>query len=212
MNLSRFMGLLFLALCPEAPTLAKPPSAQSPFTLPRCYLFRWNLSVPSEGATPPSSLLRAHAPGPHPPPPWLSPRMVGLCRLSPVPAGWWPFPTLSLQVFPWMPGPLPRRLLWCLYPFLPKGLRPSPRYDKVGDLATPMQQLQHGAIFRGCRHSFMFRPPSLLATQVAPTDTAIAVWPPWRLPPNLEEFVSSLFVGYANRPNRAIDGRGLSPH
>ena len=75
-----------------------------------------------------------------------------------------------------------------------------------------MQRLQHGAIFRGCRHSFMFRPPSLLATQVAPTDTSITVWPPWRLLPNLEEFVSSLFVGYANRPNRAIDGRGLSPH
>jgi hypothetical protein len=35
----------------------------------------------------------------------------------------------------------------------------------------PVQRLQHGAISRGCRHSFMFRPPSLLATQVAPTDT-----------------------------------------
>ena len=48
--------------------------------------------------------------------------------------------------------------------------------------------------------------------QVALTDTSIAVWPPWRLLPNLEEFVSSLFAGYANRLNRAIDGRGLSPH
>ena len=67
----------------------------------------------------------------------LSPWSVSLCRLSPVPAGWWPFPTLSLQVFPWMPGPLPRRLPWCPYPFLPRGLRPSPLYDKVGDLATP---------------------------------------------------------------------------
>jgi hypothetical protein len=37
----------------------------------------------------------------------------------------------------------------------------------------PMQRLQHGAISRGCRHSFMFRPPSLFATQVAPTDTAL---------------------------------------
>jgi len=40
----------------------------------------------------------------------------------------------------------------------------------------------------------------------------IAVWPPWRLLPNLDEFVSSLPVGYANCPNRAIDSRGLSPH
>src|SRR3990172_4981686 len=37
----------------------------------------------------------------------------------------------------------------------------------------PMQRLQHGAISRGCRHSFMFRPPSLFATQVAPTDTIL---------------------------------------
>jgi hypothetical protein len=37
----------------------------------------------------------------------------------------------------------------------------------------PVQRLQHGAIFRGCRHSLMFRPPSLLATQVAPTDTKL---------------------------------------
>ena len=37
----------------------------------------------------------------------------------------------------------------------------------------PVQRLQHGAISRGCRHSFMFRPPSLLATQVAPTDTTL---------------------------------------
>ena len=33
---------------------------------------------------------------------------AGLCRLSPVPAGRWPFPTLSPQVFPQVPGPLPR--------------------------------------------------------------------------------------------------------
>lgn len=37
----------------------------------------------------------------------------------------------------------------------------------------PVQRLPHGSISRGCRHSFMFRPPSLLATQVAPTDTEL---------------------------------------
>ena len=30
-------------------------------------------------------------------------------------------------------------------------------------------RLLHGAPFRGCNHSFMFRPASLLATQIAPT-------------------------------------------
>ena len=37
----------------------------------------------------------------------------------------------------------------------------------------PVQRLPHGLLSRGCRHSFMFRPPSLLATQIAPTDTIL---------------------------------------
>jgi hypothetical protein len=69
------------------------------------------------------------------PPPRLPSPLVGLCRLSPVPAGCWPFQTLSLHVFPWMLGPIPRRFLRCLCPFLPRGLRPSPRFDRVGSPA-----------------------------------------------------------------------------
>ncbi|MEA1977656.1 MAG: hypothetical protein U9N80_07115, partial [Chloroflexota bacterium] len=30
--------------------------------------------------------------------------------------------------------------------------------------------------------------------------------------PSTPQFVTSLCPGYASRPNRAIDGRGLSPH
>ena len=85
------------------------------------------------------------------PPPRLPSRLVGLCRLSPVPAGCWPFPTLSLHVFPWMLGPIPRRLLRCLCPFLPRGLRPSPRFDGVGSpqftrTATSVQETFFGAV------------------------------------------------------------------
>jgi len=36
------------------------------------------------------------------------PYTASLCRLSPVPAGRWPFPMLSPQVLPQVPGPLPR--------------------------------------------------------------------------------------------------------
>ena len=61
-------GLHSLALCPDAYSPSKRPSAQSPFARLRCYLSRRDLScIASEGATPPSSLLRAHAPDPHPP-------------------------------------------------------------------------------------------------------------------------------------------------
>ena len=81
------------------------------------------------------------------PPPRLPSRPVGLCRLSPVPAGCWSFPTLSLQVFPWMPGPIPRRLPRCLCPFLPRGLRPSPRFDRVGSPAIyPYSDFRTSAI------------------------------------------------------------------
>src|SRR4030067_358910 len=73
-------------------------------------------------------------------------------------------------------------------------------------------------VFAGCRQSLLDGGPSRLYLCKsflgcgAPVPFDIAGWPPWRLLPNLEEFISSLPVGYANRPNRAIDGRGLSPH
>ena len=38
-----------------------------------------------------------------------------------------------------------------------------------------------------------------------------AAWQPWLLRPSPVEVVTSLHVGYASRPNRATDGRGLSP-
>jgi hypothetical protein len=58
----------------------------------------------------------------------------------------------------------------------------------------------------------MCRPAGVLATQIAPTDTAYTVWQPWFLRPSLSRVVTSPCPGYACRPNRAIDGRGLSPH
>jgi hypothetical protein len=39
----------------------------------------------------------------------FSPQSESLCRLLPAPAASGFFPTLSLQIFPQMPGPLPRR-------------------------------------------------------------------------------------------------------
>ena len=133
----RFKGQHFPGPVSRCPLSSKPPSAQSPFATAQALPVQVGLPVPSEGITPPSSLLRTHAPDP-PSSPCLQlpPRSSSLCRLLPAPAGCWPFPTLSLQVFPWMPGPIPRRLPWCLCPFLPRGLRPSPLSDRVGSPAT----------------------------------------------------------------------------
>ena len=44
------------------------------------------------------------------PPTSVYPNTAGFCKLLRVPAGRWPFPTLSLRVFLQMPGPLPRRI------------------------------------------------------------------------------------------------------
>ncbi len=58
--------------------------------------------------------------------------MSGLCRLLPIPAAKWPFPTLSLQVLPKMLRPLPRRFAGCTCLLLPLQHRPSPSYHWVG--------------------------------------------------------------------------------
>jgi hypothetical protein len=42
-------------------------------------------------------------------------------------------------------------------------------------------------------------------------DSKVA-WQPWLLLPSRKRFVTSPPIGYASRPNRATDGRGLSPH
>jgi hypothetical protein len=57
----------------------------------------------------------------------------------------------------------------CLYLFLPPCHRPSPREDWVGFPLLSANTTSRGSCFRGCRHSFMFRPPSLLVSQIVPT-------------------------------------------
>jgi hypothetical protein len=107
--------------------------------------------------------------------------------------------------------PLPRRLLWCTHPFLPTRPRPSRRCHPVGAFAM-IHALATSAwgTFRGCSHSFIFKPVDLLATPVAPTLTPPGIRWPWLLPPRLSQFVTSLSRGYANRLDRAIGGRGTS--
>jgi hypothetical protein len=72
-----------------------------------------------------------------------------------------------------------------------------------------VRRLLYGGPSRGCRHSLMFRPLGLLATQIAPTagphrDSG----QPWLLRPSISRFVTLPCLGYASRPNRAIDGVG----
>src|SRR5712692_12075304 len=57
----------------------------------------------------------------------------------------------------------------CVYLFLPPCHRPSPREVWVGFPLLSANTTSRGGCFRGCRHFFMFRPPSLLVSQVVPT-------------------------------------------
>ena len=93
----------------------------------------------SEGITPPSSLLRAHAPDQPTPALFGSPYSAGLRRLLPVPAEDWPFPTLSLQslhrcldLYHGMP-------FWCNRPFLPRKLQPQHKPTYFGTSNIPPQ-------------------------------------------------------------------------
>ena len=134
-------------------TIPGPPRAQSPFARLRRYLSRRNVfCISSEGVTPPSSLLRTHAPVQCPPILFGSPYSTGLRRLSPVPAAHWTFPVLSPQIFPQVSGPLPRWVPMVLLPVSSHGviglLQPftgsafPPRSRKATSHRAPFSELQ----------------------------------------------------------------------
>jgi hypothetical protein len=98
-----------------------------------------------------------------------SPYTASLCRLSPVPAGRWPFPTLSPRVLPQVPGPLPR---WDPMVHLPVPSHRTSAFPRLQEGRLPHLIRTATSVrdfLRGCSHSLMFRRPGLLTTQVAPT-------------------------------------------
>jgi hypothetical protein len=75
-------------------------------------------------------------------------RLRKLCRLLPAPAASGSFPTLSLKIFPVMPGPLSRRLADCSYLVLPLPQRPSPREHGSAYRNIPLKRLhKRGGVF-----------------------------------------------------------------
>jgi hypothetical protein len=65
----------------------------------------------------------------------------------------------------------------------------------------PRNTTSRGSVFRSCRHFFMFKPPSLLASQIVPTAAHTATRQPRLLHPGTPCFVASARTGYASRPN-----------
>ena len=158
----------------------RPATCQSPFARLRRYLARRDLScIASEGVTPPSSLLRAHPPDPHPPTS-STPRLVRWvfagCHQSLLDVG--PSRRYFCRSFLGCLAPYPGVSPGAFARFFPEdsGLPPYLTGSALPRLTRTATSVRKGS--RGCRHSLMFRPPSLLATQIAPTDTFIVVWPP----------------------------------
>jgi hypothetical protein len=150
----------------------KPPSVLSPFAQLRCYL-RWGdvSAISSEGVTPPSSLLRAHVPLP------LSSLL--LRHLASFEESW------QVVHSPRCPRELPDVISENL------SLDAGSRTPAVHRVLSPVSSTMSSAfpkqrvsrlpafvprittsrrpVFRGCRYSLMFRPPSLLSPQIVPT-------------------------------------------
>ena len=175
------------------------------------------LSVPGQprelpgGALPPRrrsyGLMRQTIPLPAP---RLAPCAQGLCRLSPVPAGRRPFPTLSLRPLCRCSDPYPAALIGCTCPLLHRGHRPHPTGNGFGARICPHIAASVGAVFRGCSHSITFGLLHSLGPQTAPTATLTAG------PPGLSHHASPGRLpgpgcGVASRPTRTIDVTGLSP-
>jgi len=145
------------------------PGAKSPFALSGCYPLRGGVSHHLERHYPLIIALTGSCARPKPSRCFRSPYAAGLCRLSPVPAGSWPFPTLSPQVFPQVPGPLPR---WDPMVHMPVSSHRTSAFPKLQEGRLPHLIRTATSVrdcLRGCSHSVMFRPPGLLTTQVAPT-------------------------------------------
>ena len=108
------------ALCPSpVPPPRCPPSAESPFALVRGYLARSSSQATSEGVTPPSRLLRAHAPDQIPLTSSSSPRrwvFAGCCQSL---LGDGPSRRYLCESFLGCLDPYPVGSWRCTYPFLP---------------------------------------------------------------------------------------------
>ena len=155
----------------ESRTIQGPPRAQSPFARLRCYLRRHDVSrITSEGITPPSSLLRAHAPDQNPPTYSVSliKRVFAGCCQSLLGDG----PSRRYLCNPCIGA-------WTLTPgclsgasirFFPESYSLTPVAPSSAHPTTVAMQLQRRPLFRGGSSAVGgFRLPCLLAPQVAPT-------------------------------------------
>ncbi len=122
-----------------------PPGAQSPFARTRSYLERRGVLHPVRGHYPSFIALTNSCARPKPSCRLRLSTPTSLCRLLSVPAGSWPFPTLSLRVCWYMPGPIPR---WVAPVRMPVSSRNTigllPVWTRSAFPPLPIQRLPYG--------------------------------------------------------------------
>jgi hypothetical protein len=166
----------------------------------------------SAGITPPSSLLRAHASVLHPPRASVIPSDTKSWQVAVSPCWAKDLPDVvsaHLSLRAWTPTPAARVV------HVPVSSHTTAAFPPFGPgrrSTMSVQRLQYGALFeaaviRSCSGPQVCSPPrSLLPLRRTPHGSR------GFLRPSLSWVVTSPRPGYACRPNRAIDGRGLSPH
>jgi hypothetical protein len=109
-------------------------------------------------------------------------------------------PDVILRIFLQMPEPLPRRFAECVCLVLPQHSSAFPRNKTGRRPAVPREHDFPRIRFRGCSYFFMFRPPSLLAPQIAPTAANTPAGRPRLLRPSRTCVVAFARIGYTIRP------------
>ncbi len=109
-----------------------PPRAQSPFARSRRYLYRRNVScITSEGITPPSSLIRTHAPDQIPPFDFALRCFERSLQVAVSPCWKMALPDIISAILAWLPGPLPRSVSPVHLPVSSRGTSASPQSKQV---------------------------------------------------------------------------------
>ena len=156
-------------------TAPEPPSVQSPFARFRCYRRRGNVAHPL-GERYPS----VFAPTGSCASPRLSDRLRSSlgrpvfagCRQPRLRRGPSRRSSVNLSSDAWTPAPV---VVTMLVLVTSRDASAFPALGRVGCPQFPAQRLLCGSNFRDCSHSLRFRPPSLLAPQIAPTAGTV----PW---------------------------------
>ena len=136
----------------------------------RCYrLVRVVSGTTWEGITPPSSLLRTHAPNPLPPADFVSlirPVFAGCCP-SLLEKGRSRRDLCNPCTGVWTPTPPPSS--GALVRFFPEDIGLTIQVSRSACGKVSAMQLQQSLLSRGCSHSLMFKRPYSLDPRVAPT-------------------------------------------